>query len=77
MNAEEPIAEHEDLFGTAVNMAARIAGQAQGGEILVTDVLRQLEAGKGIAFVDSGEAQLKGFEDSVRLCKVGWRKERE
>ncbi len=36
MNAGEPIAEDEDLFGTAVNLAARIARQAQGGEILAS-----------------------------------------
>ena len=32
LNAGEPIAEQEDLFGTAVNLAARIAAQAAGGE---------------------------------------------
>ncbi len=33
--AGEPIAEDEDLFGTAVNEAVRITATAKGGEILV------------------------------------------
>jgi class 3 adenylate cyclase len=72
LNAGEPIAEEEDLFGTAVNLAARIAAQAQGGEILASDVMRQLVAGKGFLFADRGESTLRGFEDPVRLYEVGW-----
>ena len=75
LNAGEPIAEEEDLFGTAVNMAARIAAQAQGGEILASDVVRQLVAGKGFLFADRGEVALRGFEDPVRLYEVRWRED--
>jgi class 3 adenylate cyclase len=73
LNAGEPIAEDEDLFGTAVNMAARIAAKAEGGEILASDVVRQLVAGKGFLFSDHGEVELRGFEDPVRLYEVRWR----
>jgi class 3 adenylate cyclase len=72
LNAGEPIAEEADLFGTAVNMAARIAAQAQGGEILASDVVRQLVAGKGFLFSDRGGVALRGFEDPVRLYEVHW-----
>src|SRR3990172_186720 len=48
LNAGEPIAEEEDLFGTAVIIAARVAAQAAGGAILASDVVRQLVAGKGL-----------------------------
>ncbi len=75
LNAGEPVAEEGDLFGTAVNLAARIAGQARGSEILVSDVVRQLVAGKGFAFDDRGEQALKGFEEPVRLFQVRWRDE--
>jgi len=75
LNAGEPIAEQEDLFGTAVNLAARIAAQAAGGEILVANVVRELAAGKGILFADRGEAALRGFEDPVRLFEVRWSEE--
>src|SRR5437879_3427901 len=54
LNAGEPVAEDGDLFGTAVNMAARIADQAQGGEILASNVVRELMAGKGVGFSDRG-----------------------
>jgi class 3 adenylate cyclase len=73
LNAGEPIAEREDLFGTAVNMAARIAAQAGGGEILVANVVRELAAGKGFLFADRGEVMVRGFEDPVRLFEVRWR----
>ena len=80
LNAGEPIAEDDpdgrgDLFGTAVIVAARVAAQAQGGEILVSDVVRQLVAGKGFLFADRGETALRGFEDSVRLYEVRWRED--
>jgi len=72
LNAGEPIAEQEDLFGTAVNLAARIAAQAAGGEILVANVVRELAAGKGFLFADRGEVALRGFDDPVRLYEVRW-----
>ena len=75
LNAGEPIAEEKDLFGTAVNLAARIAAQAAGGEILASDVVRQLVAGKGFLFADRGQVALRGFEDPVRLYEVRWREE--
>jgi class 3 adenylate cyclase len=75
LNAGEPVAEDEDLFGTAVNLAARIAAKAEGGEILASDVVRQLVAGKGFLFSDRGDVVLRGFEDPVRLYDVRWQEE--
>jgi class 3 adenylate cyclase len=72
LNAGEPIAEEKDLFGTAVQLAARICAYAQPGEILAADVVQQLAAGKGFSFADKGEATLKGFEKPVRLHEVRW-----
>ncbi len=72
MNAGEPIAEEEDLFGTAVIRAARIAGEAKGGEILVSNVVRELAEGKQFLFADRGEVALKGFDEPVRLYEVRW-----
>jgi class 3 adenylate cyclase len=72
LNAGEPIAEAEDLFGTAVNVAARIAARAAGGEILVANVVRELVAGKGFLFADQGDVALRGFEDPVRLYQIRW-----
>jgi adenylate cyclase len=72
LNAGEPIAEEGDLFGTAVQLAARIAAQAEGGEILVANVVRELAAGKGFLFADRGDTALRGFEDPARLYEVRW-----
>jgi len=70
LNAGEPVAEEGDIFGTAVQMARRICDHAQPGQIMVSDVVRQLAAGKGIQFSDHGDAQLKGFAQPVRLYEV-------
>ncbi|MCH7578395.1 MAG: adenylate/guanylate cyclase domain-containing protein [Chloroflexi bacterium] len=75
LNAGEPIAEDDDLFGTAVNEAARITATAKGGEILVSNVVRELAKGKDFLFADRGETSLKGFDESVRLFEVRWREE--
>lgn len=72
MSAGEPIAEDDDLFGEVVNAAARIGAQANGGEILVADVVRQLVAGKGFTFNDRGEATLRGFDEPYRIFEVSW-----
>ncbi len=74
LNAGEPIAEDDDLFGTAVNEAARITATAKGGEILASDVVRQLAKGKDFFFSDRGETSLKGFDEPVRLYEVRWEK---
>ena len=74
LNAGEPIAEEDDLFGTAVIVAARIAAQATGGEILASNVIRELTAGKDFLYADRGDVALRGFEDPVRLYEVRWRK---
>ncbi|OGO49891.1 MAG: hypothetical protein A2148_09370, partial [Chloroflexi bacterium RBG_16_68_14] len=50
LNAGEPIAEDDDLFGTAVQLARRICDQAGGGQILVSNVVRELAAGKRFMF---------------------------
>ncbi len=73
LNAGEPIAEDDDLFGTAVNLAARIAAQAEGGEILASEAVRQIVAGKKFPFSDRGETALRGFEDRVHIYQVSWR----
>ncbi len=73
LNAGEPVAEDSDLFGTAVQLASRICARAEPGEILASNVVRELVAGKGFLFADRGETELRGFEDPVHIYEVGWR----
>jgi class 3 adenylate cyclase len=72
INAGEPIEDEKDLFGSSVILASRTKEKADGGEILVTDVVRQLVSGKGFLFADRGQIAMKGFEEPVRLYEVKW-----
>ena len=73
ISAGEPVMEHEDLFGSAVNLAKRVCDCAEPGGILVANVVRELCMGKDLLFADTGETELRGFEDPVRLYEVSWR----
>ncbi len=73
MGAGEPVEEGRDFFGAAVQLAARICGHADPGQILVPNVVRELCIGKQFSFLDRGEAALKGFEDPIRVYEVAWR----
>ncbi len=54
-------------------MSSSYTAVAQGGEILVANVVRELAKGKDFLFADRGETALRGFEDPVRLFEVRWR----
>ena len=75
INAGEPIAEDGDLFGSSVITAARILSLAQGGEVLVSNVVRELVAGKGHLFEDRGFHALRGFDEPVRVWSLHWREQ--
>ena len=61
--------EAEHFFGTTVHFAARIAGHAVGGEILVSSVVRDLVGSHSTSasFLESREVELKGLEGRHRL----------
>ena len=56
--------------GIAVHIGARVAAEANSGEVLVSSTVRDLVAGSGIAFEDRGEAALKGVPGEWRLFAV-------
>jgi adenylate cyclase len=61
----------DDLFGLDVATAARIADLAEGGEILVSDALRQAVDGRaGIEFGATRDVQLKGVPGTQRVHAV-------
>jgi len=72
LSAGEPVADHQDLFGTTVNLAARVCAFAQPGRILASNVIRELCLGKAFVFSDIGEVELKGFAQPLRLHEVNW-----
>lgn len=71
LNVGEVIEEGGHPFGAAVNGAARVAAKAKGGEILVSEAVKQL-AGTipDVTFRDRGRFELKGFPDRWRLYEV-------
>ncbi|MEE8421860.1 MAG: nickel-binding protein [Dehalococcoidia bacterium] len=70
VNAGEPVTDGGELFGVAVQLAARICERASADQILVGGVIRELCAGKSIEFKDSGK--LSGVETPVQLFEVPW-----
>jgi len=61
----------DDLFGRNVAMAARVAAQASGGEILVSQPVRDaLSDSDGIRFDGGRDVELKGFSGTYRLFAV-------
>jgi class 3 adenylate cyclase len=70
--AGEPVEHHSDLFGSTVQLAARLCSHAQPEQILVSNVVAELCIGKGLLFQDMGEVSLKGFEHPVRVQAVEW-----
>ena len=71
LNTGEVVEEGGDIFGAAVNVAARVAGKARGGEVLVSEVVRQLVGPMAeMQFTVRGRFKLKGFPDRWRLHQV-------
>ncbi len=60
-----------DYFGRNVAMAARVAGQAEGGQLLVSESVHDSLADE-VSFLDEREAELKGFPGRHRLWEVDW-----
>jgi class 3 adenylate cyclase len=72
LTAGEPLRSGGRLFGSVVNAVARICARAEAGQILVSEVVAHLAAGKGLSFQELGSFSLKGFEHPVRLHEVDW-----
>ena len=73
LHTGEAIKEADDFYGKNVILAARIAGQAQGGEILVSSLLKELTESAGdIAFGEGREVELKGLVGSHRVHQIQW-----
>jgi len=67
IHAGEPVAESNDLFGSAVQIASRICDVAQADGILVSRELRDACDGSNLAFEPTGSKSLRGLADPVLL----------
>jgi len=73
LHTGEVIKEGDDFFGKHVNLAARVASQASGGEILVSSLLKELTSSGGdIEFGDPREVELKGLTGVHEMFPVSW-----
>jgi len=72
ISAGEPVVDKGDLFGTAVQLAARLCGEADAGGILVSHAVRELCAGKELRFGQAREFDLRGFAEPVRAYPAQW-----
>lgn len=70
ISAGEPVDQSDDMFGAAVNLASRICGHADPGQILASSPVKDLSIGKGFEFADQGVIALKGFDEPVRLYEI-------
>jgi class 3 adenylate cyclase len=58
------------IAGIAVHTGARVAAQADAGEVLVSSTVKDLVAGSGITFIERGIRELKGIPGEWRLFAV-------
>jgi DNA-binding NarL/FixJ family response regulator len=78
IDAGEPLAEGGDLYGTPVIVASRLCDAAGPGEILASQVVRQI-AGPRVAELmrPAGTLRVKGISESVATALVRWREEED
>jgi NarL family two-component system response regulator LiaR len=71
MHTGEVIAEEFGYFGQTVWTAVRVLSNVEGGQILVSDLTRQI-VGTACSCRDRGKFTLKGIPGLHRLFEVGW-----
>ena len=70
--AGEPVEHGNDIFGSTVQLAARLCSHAEPEQIVVSSVVADLCIGKGLMFRPLGEVSLKGFDRPVHAHSVEW-----
>jgi class 3 adenylate cyclase len=73
--AGEPVTEHDDLFGAAVQQAARLCACAEPECIVVSSGVYDLCRGKAITFANRRSVEMKGFDEPIEVYEVHWRSE--
>jgi adenylate cyclase len=71
INAGDVIADNRDIYGNSVNIAARLEGLAQPGEIYVSRSVRdQLQGHPELWFADKGQQKVKNLSQPIRIYRV-------
>jgi class 3 adenylate cyclase len=70
ISAGEPVQRNDDLFGATVNLAARLCQAAAGGQILVSETVRDHPTAVGFDFRQADVGELKGFASGTRVFEL-------
>ena len=73
IHAGEPVADHNDLFGSTVQLAFRLCSEAEADGIIVSGLVRDFCGEDAARFVALGERRLKGFADKTPVFRFEWR----
>ena len=68
----EPIAEDNDLFGTTVQMAARLCDGAGTDGIMITNLLKEMSQGRAVQYINVEPREFKGISEPVPVSLVQW-----
>jgi class 3 adenylate cyclase len=72
LSAGEPVEENNDLFGSSVQMAARVCASARPDQILAIQLVKENCTQKQYEFFPVGDKQFKGFNDPTSLYEIPW-----
>jgi class 3 adenylate cyclase/tetratricopeptide (TPR) repeat protein len=73
LHVGEPIHDEGDYFGTPVVIAKRLCDQADGGQIMASELVRGLVGSRGsFDFRSCGLLALKGIAQPLAACEIGW-----
>jgi len=70
ISAGEPVEQGNDLFGSTVQLAARLCAQAEPGQILVSNAVTDLCDDEQLKFSEARELLLKGFDREIAAHAV-------
>ena len=73
INSGEPVEEENDIFGGTVQLSARVCARCDTDEILCSNVVKELCAGRSFDWTSLGPQPLKGFKEAIVLYQVEWR----
>lgn len=72
LHAGPVVATRDDVIGHVVNLAARVAEAAEGGEVLVTHDVRSSVDLPNVHFGDTRAERFKGIEEPITICAAAW-----
>jgi class 3 adenylate cyclase len=72
VHSGDAVNEGGDFFGMPVVIAKRLCDRCDSGQVLVSGVVRDVAAARGLEFADMGTLSLKGLSDPVPAAALDW-----